>query len=251
MLFIFLLGAVPPSLGQPLFFFTSEELGISGNFLAAAGAASWGAMLAGGALYQRVCARTGCGHRAVWRWAQVALCACTMLNWVQVTRLNASALPWLPEHFFLLGGDILETVVHRFQLMPFLVMAAKLCPPGIEGVLFATFMSLSNFSHQCAGFSGAALARHLGIVRKAVTELPPGQPAQAVAQMDYSSLPAALVVRAVLILVPLLFLDTLVPESFTPPDIHVPVPVAKKDPSTAGTGHAGAKSRRTRARKRA
>ena len=181
-------------------------------------------------MYQRVCEHTGCGHRAVWRWTQVALCACTLLNWTQVTRLNTELFPWLPEPFFLLGGDMLETVVHRFQLMPFLVMASKLCPAGIEGVLFATFMSLSNFSHQCAGFTGAALARRLGIVRKEASQ------AEAQAPLDYSNLPAALLVRAVLVLVPLLFLEALVPKEFAPPDV---------DDGHLGNGEKAAMARKT------
>ena len=47
--------------------------------------------------------------------------------------------------------------------MPFLIYSAKLCPPGLEGTLFALFMSINNFSYSCASWSGAALQTWLGI----------------------------------------------------------------------------------------
>jgi ABC-type multidrug transport system permease subunit len=48
----------------------------------------------------------------------------------------------------------LETVIGRIMLLPFLSMAAKLTPRGVEATMFACFMSIYNFSHQASAFWG-------------------------------------------------------------------------------------------------
>lgn len=47
--------------------------------------------------------------------------------------------------------------------MPFLVLSGRLCEPGIEGTLFALFMSLNNLGTTLSSFFGAGLASMLHI----------------------------------------------------------------------------------------
>ena len=47
--------------------------------------------------------------------------------------------------------------------MPFLILSGRLCPPGIEGTLFALFMSINNLGNTVGSFMGAGLASLLGI----------------------------------------------------------------------------------------
>lgn len=47
--------------------------------------------------------------------------------------------------------------------MPFLIISGQLCPPGIEGTLFALFMSINNLGATLGSFFGAALASVLNI----------------------------------------------------------------------------------------
>lgn len=47
--------------------------------------------------------------------------------------------------------------------MPILVLAARLCPPGVEATLFATLMSISNGANVTGGFLGAGLTQLLGV----------------------------------------------------------------------------------------
>lgn len=47
--------------------------------------------------------------------------------------------------------------------MPILVLAARLCPPGVEATLFATLMSISNGANVTGGFFGAGLTKLLGV----------------------------------------------------------------------------------------
>lgn len=47
--------------------------------------------------------------------------------------------------------------------MPFLILSGLLCPPGIEGTLFALFMSINNLGSTLGSFVGAGLASLLEI----------------------------------------------------------------------------------------
>ena len=47
--------------------------------------------------------------------------------------------------------------------MPFLILSGQLCPPGIEGTLFALFMSINNLGSTIGLFVGAGLASVLNI----------------------------------------------------------------------------------------
>lgn len=55
--------------------------------------------------------------------------------------------------------------------MPFLILSARLCPPGIEGTLFALFMSAYNFGNTLSGYMGATLASRLGITSSSFNNL--------------------------------------------------------------------------------
>ncbi|GFZ07432.1 major facilitator superfamily protein [Actinidia rufa] len=53
--------------------------------------------------------------------------------------------------------------INQFKFMPFLILSGQLCPPGIEGTLFALFMSINNFGSTLGSFVGAGLASALNI----------------------------------------------------------------------------------------
>jgi hypothetical protein len=50
--------------------------------------------------------------------------------------------------------------------MPTLVLAARLCPPGIEGTLFATLMSVFNGAGALGTELGALLTSALGVTER-------------------------------------------------------------------------------------
>lgn len=49
--------------------------------------------------------------------------------------------------------------------MPVLVLAARLCPEGVEATLFATLMSISNAGSVLGGLMGAGLTQFLGVTK--------------------------------------------------------------------------------------
>jgi hypothetical protein len=56
--------------------------------------------------------------------------------------------------------------------MPLMVLAAKLCPPGVEATLFATLMSISNGAGIAGDFLGAGLMKILGVTSDSFDNLP-------------------------------------------------------------------------------
>lgn len=55
--------------------------------------------------------------------------------------------------------------------MPVLVLAARLCPEGMEATLFATLMSISNGGSVLGGLIGAGLMQLFGITRDSFDNL--------------------------------------------------------------------------------
>ena len=224
MAYVFLSGALAPSLDAPLFYYATERLDVTADFSAASMALLWGSMMVGSVLFQRFFSAPG-RHRVMFFWSQAGLAACNLLTLAQVLGVFDALLPTVPPRYVMVSTDVLAAMAGRFGLMPFLVMAAQLCPPGVEGTLFAAFMSLANFSSEVSRLFGAQLAAALRIgtrLEGAAGEPPAAAAAAAAAvavpkELDFTMLPQALVLRTVLMLVPLLFLNTLVPLTFVAP----------------------------------
>ena len=96
-------------------------------------------------------------YRRIIATTQAALVAVSFLDLLWVLRLN-SALG-VPDPAFLFGDKVLERVVHRLNTMPFLIFAAKLCPPSVEASMFALFMGLSNFGSAAGDYFGSVRGR--------------------------------------------------------------------------------------------
>lgn len=57
------------------------------------------------------------------------------------------------------------------SFMPVLVLAARLCPEGMEATLFATLMSVSNGGSVLGGLIGAGLTQLFGITKDSFDNL--------------------------------------------------------------------------------
>ncbi|KAK6132934.1 hypothetical protein DH2020_033318 [Rehmannia glutinosa] len=79
---------------------------------------------------------------------------------------TARVVGWLG---LMLGTVIYNRYLKKLKLrrillfMPFLILSGQLCPPGIEGTLFALFMSINNLGSTVGNFVGAGLASILNI----------------------------------------------------------------------------------------
>ncbi|KAK1580790.1 hypothetical protein Q3G72_000177 [Acer saccharum] len=95
------------------------------------------------------------------RWTQIGLSILSLLDIVLVSQLNVAY--GIFDKATVLYGSALSDAVNQFKLMPFLILSGQLCPPGIEGTLFALFMTINNFGSTVGSFVGAGLASVLNI----------------------------------------------------------------------------------------
>lgn len=80
---------------------------------------------------------------------------------VLVTRANVPL--GLSDRAFALADGAVLTALGQVTFMPTLVLAAQLCPPGVEGSLFAALMSVYNASGVTSSELGALLTSALGV----------------------------------------------------------------------------------------
>lgn len=83
------------------------------------------------------------------------------LQLVLVTGINQTL--GISNEWFAIGDSLVLTVLGQVSFMPVLVLAARLCPPGVEATLFATLMSISNGAGVVGGLLGAELTQFLGV----------------------------------------------------------------------------------------
>lgn len=185
MLWIFLSNALPPSLGEAMFSFKTNELNFSKSFLGFISTVGSLTLLGTTAMYNAYF--RDLPFRSMFFRIQLASAAVSLAEVVLVTRLNV--LFGIGDRFFIFGDEILSDVVARLKHMPSLVLCAKICPPGIEGTMFALLMSIYNFSWSVASYGGSWLCNYLHISKS-----------------DFAGLGLAVMIRSTAKMLPLLLL---------------------------------------------
>ncbi|XP_078443505.1 putative folate-biopterin transporter 2 [Wolffia australiana] len=109
------------------------------------------------------------------------------LDLALVMRLNLRL--GVPDFFFAVVDETVSQMIGRIKWMPLLVLSSKLCPPGIEGTFFALLMSIDNIGLLSASWGGGLLLHLLHVTRT-----------------QFDNLGAAIVIRSLLRILPLLFL---------------------------------------------
>ncbi|PUZ36612.1 hypothetical protein GQ55_9G051900 [Panicum hallii var. hallii] len=159
-LFIFLWQATPQS-DSAMFFFTTNKLGFSPEFLGRVTLVTSIASLLGIGLYNSFLKEVPL--RKIFLVTTVVGSALGMTQVLLVTGLSRKL--GISDEWFSIGDSLIITVLGQASFMPVLVLAAKLCPPGVEATLFATLMSISNAGSVAGGLVGAGLTQFLGVTR--------------------------------------------------------------------------------------
>ncbi|MFN3927394.1 MAG: folate/biopterin family MFS transporter [Pseudanabaenaceae cyanobacterium] len=164
--FIFLWQATP-SADSAFFYFTTNELGFTPEFLGTVRLATSIAGLLGVWLFQ-----TYLKHiplRKIFWWTTVIA---TLLGLTSLILVNHWNRPLgISDRWFSLGDSLIMTIAGRIAFMPVLVLAARLCPHGIEATLFALLMSAINVSSLISYQLGAGLTYILGVTETDFTNL--------------------------------------------------------------------------------
>ncbi|KAL6763052.1 BT1 family-domain-containing protein [Haematococcus lacustris] len=157
-LFVFLWQATP-SAESAMFYFQTNELGFTPEFLGRVRLVGSLASLAGVALYNGALKKVPLKTTLWWSMVLGLVLGSTQL--LLVSRLNLKL--GLNDQLFVLGDSVILTVLGQATFMPILVLAARLCPEGVEATLFATLMSILNAGSFAGSAMGAALTKALGV----------------------------------------------------------------------------------------
>ncbi|WCJ23802.1 Major facilitator superfamily protein [Euphorbia peplus] len=165
-LFIFLWQATPHS-DSAMFYFTTNKLGFTPEFLGRVKLVTSVASLAGVGLYNGFLKKVAL--RKIFVFTTITGTALGMTQVFLVTGLNREF--GISDEWFAIGDSLILTVLAQASFMPVLVLAAKLCPEGMEATLFATLMSISNAGSVLGGLMGAGLTQLFGITRDSFDNL--------------------------------------------------------------------------------
>ncbi|XP_024530075.1 folate-biopterin transporter 1, chloroplastic isoform X1 [Selaginella moellendorffii] len=193
-LFIFLWQATPSS-DTAMFYFTTNKLGFGPEFLGRVRLITAMASLAGVGVYNSLLKHVPLRRMFFWTTLLGVGLGCTQL--MLVNGWNRSL--GISDEWFSMGDSLVLTVLGQVSFMPVLVLAAKLCPPGVEATLFATLMSISNGAGVLGGLMGAGLTQLLGV-----------------SSHNFDNLAVLVLVTNLSSLLPLPFLGLLPPESQLP-----------------------------------
>jgi len=159
-LFVFVFAATPSS-GSAFFFFLVNEIGFTKKFMGWMEILSSASLLLGVASYRLFFRRV-----ALRKMLFIAIIMSVALGSVQlilIFRLNRAL--GIDDHWFALSDEIVASFVSQLALMPLLTLAARVCPHGDEGTLYAGLMSVFNLAGITSNFSGSYMTSKLGVTQ--------------------------------------------------------------------------------------
>ncbi|MEL6602737.1 MAG: folate/biopterin family MFS transporter [Cyanobacteria bacterium J06614_10] len=165
-LFLFLWQATPTA-DSAFFFFSTNDLGFTPEFLGRLRLVTSLASLVGIWIFQRFLKEVS--FRKIFGWSTVASAVLGMTTLLLVTHANRTL--GIDDRWFSLGDSLVLTVAGQIAFMPVLVLSARLCPPGVEATLFALLMSVVNLSGLLSHELGALLTHQLGVTETDFTRL--------------------------------------------------------------------------------
>ncbi|WP_448603969.1 folate/biopterin family MFS transporter [Thermoleptolyngbya sp.] len=200
--FLFLWQATPTA-ESAFFFFTTNDLGFTPEFLGRVRLVTSLASLLGIWMFQRFFRTVP--FRTFFGWTIVISTLLGMTMLLLVTHANRAI--GIDDHWFSLGDSLILTVMGQIAYMPVLILAARLCPPGVEATLFALLMSVTNLAALVSYELGAGLMHWLGV-----------------SEDNFSNLWLLVIITNLSTLLPLPFLGWLPGQEDETLEIHTPTP---------------------------
>jgi len=167
--FIFLIiWNATPTAGSALFYFEVNKLGFQPEFFGKLGLISSISSLFGIVLYNQKLREVPL--RTILKWSCIVGTFLGMTPIMLVTHINREI--GIPDAWFAILDDIVLSVFGQITFMPILVLAAKMCPVGVEAMLYATIMSANNLSGNIGRLLGGGLTGMLGVSSENFMNLP-------------------------------------------------------------------------------
>ncbi|KAK3163170.1 hypothetical protein QOZ80_1AG0000120 [Eleusine coracana subsp. coracana] len=159
MAWFFFSNVTVPNISTVMFYYQTEVLHLEASFLGTARVIGWFSLMLGTYIYNRYFKHKKLRNILVF--AHAGLAIISLLDIILVSGLHVQY--GIADKYMVLWGSALADAINQFKMMPFLILSGQLCPPGIEGTLFALFMSINNFGSTLGSFLGAALTSALNI----------------------------------------------------------------------------------------
>jgi len=157
-LLIFFSNFVPIS-AQTKFYYYTNFLEFSPNFIGGLKLISCGANVIGVIIYNRFCSSISLTKFYSSTIVMVALVNLSMI--LLYFRIN---LHWgIQDDVFVTLDTFVIDLIQELYSLPILVLAFRLCPKNIEATIFAIMMSANNLAGNLSSQLGAVLLSHLGI----------------------------------------------------------------------------------------
>lgn len=103
----------------------------------------------------------------------VAITVSAALSFLELILIFQINQKWgVPNLVFAMGDDLINVVVGQMVSMPIWVMMGQLCPPGVEGSVFAMVTSLQMVGSTISGTLSAQLTLALGVTLTDYSNLP-------------------------------------------------------------------------------
>ena len=157
-LFLFLIS-VTPGYGTVFSYYLEEELKFTAYDFTVMSVTGYMASIAGTTIYKRYLTNVSMRPLFV---GTLILAWC--LKWSHMILIKKIDLG-VSNTLIATADSIVLTLVGRCILLPMVVLGAKVCPEGVEGSLYATLMSITNFGNVVDSEWGAALAGAVGVER--------------------------------------------------------------------------------------
>lgn len=157
-----------PNPDSAMFFFNTNVLGFGPEFLGRVRLASAAASLLGLWAYRRWFRFMD--MKTIFAGATLVGLPLALTQILLVTRANLAL--GIPDKLFAMTDTAVLAALGQVAFMPTLVLAARLCPPGVEGTLFAALMSVYNASGVTSNELGALLTQALGVSETNFDNLP-------------------------------------------------------------------------------
>ena len=140
-------------------FFKTEKLGFDADFLGQINFISRICMLVGIGIYNTSLKKVPL--RTLFKWAIIFGFFVGSTQLILISGYNRTL--GISDEVFALGDSAVLTVLSQLTFMPLLVLAAQVCPEGVEATLFATLMSILNSGSFVGTSLGAGLTSLFGV----------------------------------------------------------------------------------------
>jgi folate/biopterin transporter len=159
---------ITPSAGSALFYFEVNELGFQPEFYGKLGLISSLSSFLGILIYNKNL--KSIPLRTIFKWTCIIGTILGMSPLIMVTHLNRAI--GIPDTLFAIIDDVVLSILGQITFMPIMVLAAQMCPPGVEAMLYATIMSANNLSTSVSKLLGGGFTHLMGITNNNFQNLP-------------------------------------------------------------------------------